>query len=246
VTAEIQVNYNAVQSITVTTPQASPGVTYRVFTGSVPGGENLYIEQPTFQNQTIPISSMNPGYLAFGNGGLSRLFCYDLVVKQWAVIDIPIQISCLKQIRTPGTIPITVAGGANDGALRRLFSGDQTWDDGSQVQWSFRSSELYQEGGSAKMFFRRLVLRGTNALNSNLVVTVGLQGSDTVMGRGAGRTVLGGPGGATQWELRVDIMRDAENANAQISGSGPVQIQIESLDWHVYPKPSGTPVTIQR
>ena len=114
--------------------------------------------------------------MTFGVGGLTRIFCYDLVLKQWAVVDLPFAISCVKQIRSPGTIPITVAGGASDATLRRFFAGDLLWDDGSQVQWSFRAAELFQEGGSAKMFYRRLVLRGTNALNSSLVVNVSLQG----------------------------------------------------------------------
>lgn len=245
VSPEFLIQYNGTPGFTVTTPNV-PGNTYRVFAGAVPGGQNVYIEQATFNAQFVAISSMTLGFMTFGVGGLTRIFCYDLVLKQWAVVDLPFAISCVKQIRSPGTIPITVAGGASDATLRRFFAGDLLWDDGSQVQWSFRAAELFQEGGSAKMFYRRLVLRGTNALNSSLVVNVSLQGNDQVMSRGSGRTVLGGPANAPQWEMRVDIMRDAENANARISGSGPVQIQIESMDWHIYPKPSGTPVTIQR
>jgi hypothetical protein len=245
VSPEFQIEYSGTPGFTVTTPSQA-GSTYRVFSGAVPGGQSAYIEQASFNDQFVAVSSMTLGFMSLGVGGLTRIFCYDLVLKQWAVVDLPFPISALKQIRSPGTIPITVAGGANDGTLRRLFGGDLLWDNGSQVQWSFRASELYQDGGTAKMFYRRLVLRGTNALNSSLVVTVSLQGSDRVLSRGSGRTTLGGPNNAPQWEMRVDIMRDAENANAQISGSGPVQIQIESMDWHIYPKPSGTPVTIQR
>ena len=245
VSAEVEVNYTTTPTFTVTTPN-QPGSTYRVFAGFVPGGQSRFIEQATFVNQNVAFSSMTPGYMAFGSGGLTRVFCYDLVLKQWAVIDLPFQISCLKQIRSPGTIPITVAGGASDGAVRRLFSGDVTWDDGSQVLWSFRAGEVFQQGGSAKMFYRRLVIRGMNNLNTQLNVTVNLQGNDNVMSRGIGRTVLGGPNGAKQWEMRIDILKDAENANAQISGSGPAQIQIESMDWYTKPKASGAPVTIQR
>ena len=245
VSAEIQVTYAATPGFTVTTPN-QPGSTYRVFAGFVPGGENVYVEQATFTAQFIAISSMTPGFMSFGNGGLTRIFFYDLVMKSWGIVDLPFPISCLKQIRSPGTIPITVAGGASDGIVRRLFAGDQLWDNGQQVVWSFRASEIFQEGGSAKMFFRRLVLRGTNSLQSQITVTINLQGNDQVFGRGAGKTTLGGPANQPQWEMRIDIMRDAENANAQISGAGAVQIQIDSMDWHTYPKPSGTPVTIQR
>jgi hypothetical protein len=246
VTPEIQVNYTTTPVFTVNTPPAIAGVTYRVFAGLAAGGENLFVEQPTFTNQTIPFSAMSPGFLAFGNGGLTRIFAYDLVMKQWAIVDLPFQISCLKQIRTPGAIPLTVAGGASDAHVRRLFAGDQTWDNNAQVLWSFRGGEIFQQGASAKMFYRRLVLRGANNLQSNITVTVNLQGTDNVMSRGAGKTKLGGPTNAPQWEMRVDIMRDAENANAQISGAGPVQIQIDSMDWHVKAKPSGAPVTIQK
>jgi len=246
ITPEFQVTYSGAAAFTVTTPGQVTGITYRVFAGSVPGGENVFVEQPLFFNQTVTLSSMTPGFLSFGNGGLTRIFAYDLVQKQWAVVDLPFAISALKQIRSPGTVPITIAGGANDGAVRRLFSGDVTWDTGGQIIWAMRAGELYQQGASAKMFFRRLVIRGTNNLNALLTVTVNLQGTDAVMGRGTTNHYLGGPNGAQQWELRIDIMKDAENANVMLSGSGPAQIQLDSIDWYVKPKQSGAPVTIQK
>lgn len=243
VTPEVQVTYNAPAQFVITTPIAQTGVKYRAFAGFVPGGENAFIEGTSFTAATVTVTAMTPGFPSLGAGGLTRIFAYDLVMKQWAIVDLPFPISALKQIRSPGTIPITVAGGASDGALRRLFAGDQTWDTGGQVDWSFRTGELFQQGGSAKVFYRRLVLRGSNALNSILNVTINLEGVDYLMATGPGKQIRKG---STQWQMSVDIMKDAENANAQISGSGPAQIQIESMDWYVKAKASGAPLSIQK
>lgn len=241
ISPEVEVFYDSTPAFQVTTPAAVTGVRYRVFAGYTPGGENVYLEQATFTAQSINLSDMIPGFSSFGNGGMSRIFCYDLVMKQWAIVDLPFSISALKQVRSPGTIPITVAGGANDGSLRRLFAGDQTWDNGDQVAWSFRSGELFQQGGSAKVFYRRLVIRGSMSLSSAISVSINLQGAQQKPTTGMGRQL-----GGNQWEMRIDIMKDAENANATISGVGPTQIRIESMDWYVKAKASGAPVSIQK
>lgn len=243
VTPEVQVTYSAPAQFVITTPIAQTGIKYRAFAGFVPGGQNVYVEAPSFTADTITVNTMTPGFPSLGTGGLTRIFAYDLVMKEWAIVDLPFPISAVKQIRSPGTIPITVAGGASDGALRRLFAGDQTWDTGGQVEWSFRTGELFQQGGSAKVFYRRLVLRGSNALNSILNVTINLEGVDYLMATGPGKQIRKK---STQWQMSVDIMKDAENANAQISGSGPAQIQIESMDWYVKAKASGGPLSIQK
>lgn len=239
ISGESQVN-SGTNAFAVTTPVAAAGVTYRVYAGNSSNGEDLYIEQASFANQLVNLSAMTPGFAPIGL--LTRLFCFDLVQKQWAIIDLPFAISALKNIRAPGTVPITAAAGYSDGAVRRMFAGDQLWDTGSQVVWSFTGGELFQDGGTAKVFYRRLALRGRFAQTPNLQIGINLDG-----GIGTPRT----PGTVTQlkagfWDLRVDILADAESTSATVTGQGPVQMVIETMDWHVKPKPAGVPVSIQK
>jgi hypothetical protein len=182
---------------------------------------------------------MTPGAPSIGNGALTRLICYDLVQRAWAIIDLPFPISVLKQVRAPGTIPLTIAGGFSDGQVRRLFAGDITWDTGAQVQWSLRGAEIFQEGGTGKIFYRRLLIRGQESQNASIQVTIALAGVV-----GAPVTAQQNNLGTNQWLFSVDILKDALNANATVSGAGP--ITIDSMDWQVKPKQVGAPVSIQK
>lgn len=226
-------------SIRVTTPAAQPNVFYRAYIGFAPGGENAFTQAASFTAANLPYSAMTAGTPTIGSGALQRLICYDLVQKAWAIIDLPFPISVLKQVRAPGTIPLTIAGGFSDATVRRLFAGDSAWDTGAAVIWGFRGGEVFQEGGSGKVFYRRITVRGQQALNASIKVQVMIGGlaAPAVI---AQRNNLGG----NQWLFRVDILKDGFNANATVTGTGP--ISIDSLDWQVKPKPSGGPVSVQK
>jgi hypothetical protein len=245
-TPETQVYYDEEPEVQVNTPIGVEGVKYRVFVGFLAGGENLYFEASSFLNSVLTIVGGTytavPGFSSFSNGGLTRVFCYDLIQKSWAVIDVPFPISGLRQIRTPGAVPVTVAAGAEDGELRRMFGGDLDWDTGEAVTWNLTLGEVFQEGASAKMFYRRVVLRGSGNLGGAVNLTVNISGQNMTT-----QTLTPHLLGGNQWELRADVMADGENANLNLSGSGNVsQLAIESLDWYVKPKSQGAPVTIQR
>jgi hypothetical protein len=223
----------------VTTPLAQPNIQYRIYLGLAAGSENQYSQNATFQNIHVAYGGMTPGTPTIGNGSLQRLIAYDLVQKCWAIIDMPFEISVIKQVRAPGTIPLTVAGGFSDGQVRRLFAGDVNWDTGAPVQWSLRGAELYQEGGTGKIFYRRIILRGLETTNASISVSVMLSGK-----KQPAVTAQQNNLGTNQWRFTVDILEDALNANALVSGSGP--ITIDSMDWQVKPKQVGAPVSIQK
>jgi hypothetical protein len=227
------------ESAIVTTPAAQPNVAYRVYLGLAPGGENEFVQATTFQAVRVVYGTMGTGLPTIGNGVLQRLACYDLVQKCWAIIDLPFGISVIKQVRSPGTIPLTVAGGFSDGQVRRLFAGDITWDTGAPVAWFVRGAEVFQEGGSGKIFYRRIIIRGMETTNASISVSVMLGGASAPAVT-AQQNNLGG----NQWRFTVDIMQDALNANALVSGSGP--ITIDAMDWQVKPKQIGAPVSIQK
>ena len=207
--------------------------------GLAAGAENKFTQAASFAAVRVFYQAMTPGGPSIGNGALTRLICYDLVQKAWAIIDLPYGISVIKQVRAPGTIPLTVAGGFSDGQVRRLFAGDLLWDTGAQVEWSVTGGEIFQEGGSAKVFYRRLIVRGQETNNASISVSIMLAGK-TPPAVTAQQINLG----TNQWRFSVDIMQDALNANATVSGSG--LISIDSLDWHVKPKPAATPVSVQK
>jgi hypothetical protein len=96
-----------------------PGViSYRVFLGFQSG---IYTEfkdcsatAQTFFTDSTSGSWPGSGTPDIGIGGLTRLFCYDLVQKAWTIIDLPFSISVLRQVRPPGSEPITITGGRRD------------------------------------------------------------------------------------------------------------------------------------
>jgi hypothetical protein len=184
-------------------------------------------------------------------GLLTRIFCYDLVLKAWSVVDLPFPIYSLKQIRAAGTQPITLMGGARDGALRRWQAGETTWDAGAtnegaastSVNYSFRSPEVFNANPTDRVYFRRLLIRGvvnngTSGTSASLSVKVTVDGSDqpTIVAKEIDL-------GSGQFESAVDIGVSGLNANATISGSGLVEI--DSVDWHAVPKPAGALQSIQ-
>lgn len=235
---EITIN-GANQNVIATTPAAVSGIQYRVYLGLAPNEENVYAQAASFNNTLLNYGTMTPGVPTIGNGSLRRLICYDLVQRAWAIIDLPFAISALKQVRAPGSIPLTIAGGYSDGQVRRLFAGDANWDTGALVLWSVTPGEVFQEGGSGKVFYRRVTIRGQETLSSSIKVAVTIGGIP-----GTAVTAQQNNLGMDQWLFRVDILKDGFNANATVSGSGP--ISIESIDWQVKPKPSSGPVSIQK
>lgn len=106
------------------------------------------------------------------NGSLTRLCCYDLVLKAWTIIDLPFGIEALRQLNIPGSLPMTTFGGWSDDMISRWQVGDQqgwqAWLDtslvihqGTKNMWSFRTPAALGAEASDRVFFRRLLVRGT-------------------------------------------------------------------------------------
>lgn len=228
-------------SFIVTSPAAAAGIQYRVYAGLTQNNEDLYIQQNSFTAQTVMFADMSQGAPSVGAGALTRIFCYDLVQKQWAIVDLPFPISALKQIRAPGTQPVTAAAGWSDGQVRRMFGGDVLWDTGAQVQWSFTGQNIFQDGASSTVFYRRIIMRA-KVLKPSIKIAVNLEGNPVGFTNETIATNLG----STQWYFRMDIMQDAENASVTVSGAGAQQIEVASVDWHVRAKATGRPPSIQK
>jgi hypothetical protein len=220
---------------------------WRVFFGTASGAENNAVFIPAGGGSNTTITStvgVYQGPLRSSFGFLSRIFCYDLILKEWTVVDLPFPISVLRQFRKPGSNPITVMAGFADGALRRWQAGDTNWDAGATnafaedtiVDWSFRDAEVYVEGGTVNLFHNQVVIRGDGA-PSAISVTPTVNGrTQTVIQ--AALTAMG----LSQFEGNIRILQTARNLNLTVSGAGPAVI--ESIDYEVMPKPVGSSVVI--
>jgi len=231
------------QGIVITLPNNPQIASWKIYVGtSGSGSESEYINvaggvtSVTLTNAT----SYTAGKPIIGLGGyLSRIFCYDLVLKSWTVIDLPYPISVLKQFRTPGSLPITVMAGFFDGALRRWQAGDSTWDAGAvnagapsnSVVWGFQDAEVFTEGGTVNLFHNEVVIRGDGG-PSSIVVTPEINGEVQATLQAA--LIALGNG---QYEARTRILQTAENLNLTIGGSGPATV--EAVSYEVQPKPAG-------
>lgn len=215
-------------------------VTARVFYGIGSGNENQYMD--FIPGTTLGVISAagtagSPG--SVNDGHLSRLFCFDLVLKSWTVVDMPFSISVLKQFRTPGSAPITAMAGFYDGALRRWQAGDVNWDggavnagaDNNLVDWSFRDADVYDEAGTVRVFHNQVIIKGDGG-PSSISVTPAIDGDIEPLINASLIALSGG-----QYEARVRIMETAEDLNLTVSGSGPATV--ESIDYQVVPKPAG-------
>jgi hypothetical protein len=237
-------------TVAFTVPAGIGTVTYNPG-GSPPGlGGTLY-----------PIRLANPA--PGTRGALTRLLCYDLVLKAWTVMDLPFNIATLKQVRTPGSIPITVLGsfdtssvaGATSpntgGILRRIQAGDLNWDGSTTtgsagttpVSWSVRTAEVVAPNNSQRIYFRRVTVHGTTANSAgvqpmptvNCVMTV--DGNDQ-----PSQQMIVYTQGTGQYEMQLDIGTVGNSAHATFSGAG--HMELNAIEWMVEPLEVGVPVYV--
>jgi hypothetical protein len=170
-------------------------------------------------------------------GVLTRLFCYDLVMKSWAVLDLPWQITTLSTMSTGEGYPLILAG-KSDGSLQRMQAGDTTWDTGasdqSNVQWSFRTPDVFGEGQTQRIFYEQATITGYGsvAMVQSIIASLWLDGTN--LGSCAIDVV---PQGDSMFVARINIMRSGQRAHLDISGSnGGAAGVIDSVDWAIVPK----------
>lgn len=178
-----------------------------------------------------------------GNSGgqLTRIFCFDLVLKAWgAPVDLPFPISTAAQFTTISANPVTILGGFSDGLLSRWQAGDDDWDTGatgartpSAVLWSVKLPEVASQGADQKLNCRRLVIRGISTdVDDVSPITV--------------TPVVNGVSKPTQtypiptlgdFEVFASFMRDGLRFSAIIAGQG--QLELDRFAFHIFEKSVG-------
>lgn len=194
--------------------------------------------------------------------GRYRIFCYDLVMRAWAIVDfnnadITHPITVMKQLRPPvqngqpqglHTYVADLAGGT--ATIHQWQQGDTAWSDAGAIAWSFQPPEVGDPGSRA--YFRRAVLRMHAAASGILTGAFNIgavkQPNNAQNEGGAGPSSGLAPNltsqatydGDQDLQASLDIGQTGPSANGTFSGTGPVTI--EGVDWHVQPKqprPSG-------
>ena len=171
-------------------------------------------------------------------GALTRLFCYDLVMKAWAILDLPWAINSLGAMAVGEGYPLVLAGKA-DGTIQWLQSGDLNWDQDalaqSPVPWSFRSPDVFGEGSSQRLFYEQATIRGygSAAMVRSILASLWLDGANL----GAQAIDVVPQGGGSLFEARVRIFKSGYRAHLNISGTnGGAAGVIDAIDWAVTPK----------
>jgi hypothetical protein len=174
------------------------------------------------------------------SGALTRLFCYDLVMKSWAVLDLPWAITSMATVAGGEGYPLVLAG-KTDGTIQRLQAGDLNWDQGdtaqSAVQWSFRTPDLFGEGGTQRLFYEKATITGygSPAMVQSIIANLWLDGQRI----GAQGIDVVPMGGSNLFTASVPIFRNGNRAHLDISGNnGGAAGVIDSVDWAVTAKSS--------
>ena len=181
--------------------------------------------------------------LTGGGGALTRLFCYDLVMKAWAILDLPAAITSLNWMQAAEGYPLVLAGTIDSGFgyVMRMQSGDKNWNQdvfgggGSSVDWSFRSPDVFGEGSSQRLFVEQVTIRGYGNASMVASIIANLWVDGQQLGSQAIDVVP--MGGSNLFEARVSIFRNGERFHLDVSGNnGGAAGTIDALDWAVTPK----------
>jgi hypothetical protein len=210
--------------------------------------EDITVIDPTYAAASWAALTANPPmYCAFvpigtnTNGQLTRAFCYDMVMKAWAVVDLPFSIGCAAQTASLVSNPLTVLGGYLDGCIQRWQANDTLWYTGGaqqiSVAWSFRTPTLASKDADQRLYARRVVIRGNNT-NVTAPVTV----TPYTSGVALSPAVKQMPAAGADFNLFADVADGGFTGvrfDATVSGAG--QCEIDGIDWHTESRAVGVP-----
>lgn len=179
-------------------------------------------------------------------GKLSRLLCFDLVLKAWTVIDLPFGIGTIAQFGTNIAAPVTVLGSFSDGTLHRWQSGDVTWDNSidapgpSPVLYSVTSPLVFDKRSYGSRFYcRQVVTRGRLiSTGATMEVSLDLQLENRITP--TSRQVSVGSVGNTQ--INTPVNEKLTDIDCVVTGSGIVEI--DSFTFMIKPESGTVPAVL--
>jgi len=192
----------------------------------------------------------------------TRIFCYDLVMRAWMIVDFNNgqsghAITAMRQLRTPqslgpseGVHTYIADFGGGQANIHQWQQGDSTWEDAGAVQWYFTPPEVGEPASRA--YFRRANVRLHAPQSGTLTgfFNIGDQAQpNNVQPEGTAGPSSGIPpdvatsanyNGDQDLGVALDIGQTGPSLNGTYSGSGPATI--EGVDYHVMaknPRPFG-------
>lgn len=171
-------------------------------------------------------------------GELTRILCFDLVLKGWAIVDLPFPISSMSQARSAVSPVVTLLGSFSDGTLQRWQAGDTTWATSAagslttgQVSGSLRTPTVASKDAYVRLYCRRVIVRGQQG---SPAATMSI--NPRVAGVSQGLQSIPLPSsGDIQVSGSVAITHDRFDADIFFSG----QLTIDALAFDVVGKPAG-------
>ena len=185
-------------------------------------------------------------FIPIGNslGALTRALCFDLVLKAWAIVDLPFPVSTAFQANSFSSNPITLVGSFNDGTLQRWQSGDVTWatavsgsPNTAQVSFMVRTTTTASKDPEQRLFCRRVTVVGQ--VGSGIGATIAINPRVNGVAQGVQNAYLPPSG---RFAAQGAIGMTSDMFDAIITGTG--DITIDGFGFDVIPKPLGLPVGV--
>ena len=177
------------------------------------------------------------------NGMLTRMCCYDLVLKGWLIVDLPFAISTIAQFKSESANPVTIMGGFSDGALQRWQAGDILWDTGgsgarspSKVIWAVTAPSVASQNTDQPLYSRRVVFTGNNSGGTGVVSAVIRVSGNAVSAQN--RTVL------TNGDFDLDFAVGFRGKRFDAIFSSSLHVEIDGITWESESRPAGVVVSI--
>lgn len=187
------------------------------------------------------------------NGALTRILCFDLVLKAWAVVDLPFPISTMYGVVTVSTITITLFGSYSDGTFQRWQAGDSFWATASAgsanadlIAWSLRTPTCTSKDADERLYARRVTVVGQQTRQPATITGAGggvttlppsavtIDPRNAGLSTGAQKVALPSVG---DFQIQGAIGSTGRRFDANISGKGLVTI--DAVSFHLQPRPVG-------
>jgi hypothetical protein len=183
----------------------------------------------------IPVASMPGSSL----GALTQIMCFDMVLKAWAIVNLPFPISTMVGVLTFATTGQTAFGSWNDGTLQAWQAGDETWATSmsgfatpGQVAWAVRTPTNASKNASERLYLRRVVVLGQQTGSAPSTMNIQVRNGGVVF---RNQNVNMPSSGDVQVQSAAGQI--GRRFDAVVSGQG--LITIDSFEMHLEPRPVG-------
>jgi hypothetical protein len=183
-------------------------------------------------------------FIPIGNslGALTRALCFDLILRAWAVVDLPFPISTACQVYGITNNPLTLLGSFSDGTIQRWQAGDLHWATANgaggapaatPIFWSMRSAVAASKSPDERLYSRRCWVLGQCGEEQPFPIVINPRANTVPLG-GQGTPM---PPPSQRFVVQAAVGVTSDMFDAIIEGVGPVTI--DAVGFHLEPKPLG-------